>query len=95
MGTIPPFMAYPLFRLTICLAAGIFLSDTLLAGYVSWAEMAVAFGISVGLLFFFYRMSAYRFRMLFGILCGVSFMLLGGTLALKSRSEIIFHWDGR
>lgn len=95
MGTIPPFMAYPLFRLTICLAAGIFLSDTLLAGYVSWAEMAVAFGVSVGLLFFFYRMSAYRFRMLFGILCGVSFVLLGGTLALKSRSEIIFHWDGR
>lgn len=95
MGTMPPFMAYPLFRLTICLAAGIFLSDTLLAGCVSWTEMAVAFGFSVGLLFFFYRTFSYRYRMLFGVLCGISFMLLGGALALKSRSEIFFHWDGR
>lgn len=95
MRTIPPFIAYPLFRLTVWLATGIFLFDWLAACRLPWTWVTMAFGGTVLALFGFYRTFAYRYRALFGVLCGVSFLLLGGALVLKEREAVYYPWDGR
>ena len=95
MRTIPPFVAYPLFRLTVWLATGIFLFDSIASDCLPWTSVAMAFGVSVLILCCFYRTFKYKYRALFGVCGASSFVLLGGTLVLKEREAVYYPWDGR
>lgn len=95
MRTIPPFVAYPLFRLTVWLATGIFLFDSIASDRLPWTSVAMAFVVSVLILCCFYRTFKYKYRALFGVCGCLSFVLLGGTLVLKEREAVYYPWDGR
>lgn len=77
------------------MAAGIFLFDTLAAGWLSWVSVAIVFAITVFLLFFLYRTLGYSRRPVFGILSALAFVLLGGTRVLMEREQVHYAWDGR
>lgn len=90
------FTSYPLFRLTISLAAGILISDWLFpdAAYLAWLIGAwiVTFFFSVAC----YPLNRYRWRMFFGCGIYINVALLGGILYLANREEVRFDWaEGR
>ena len=83
-----------MFRLTICLATGIFLFDTLWPENFSWPYW-VAIGLLLvivcGGVFWFSR---WRWRWLFGVMAGMAFFLWGGISVLHQRETVQYDWDG-
>ena len=87
--------AYPIFRLTVFLAAGIFLSDRFLSDMFSWEYV---FGCSVSffvLSLFSFRTSLFPGRFRFGCLVSAAFFFLGGSLVLYERESVVCEWDSR
>ena len=88
-------LTYPVFRLTVFLAAGIFLSDRLLSGLIPWECLFLGFLIFSVLSGCFFRSSLFRFRHLFGCMVSVAFFFLGGALSLHEREQVEFEWNPR
>lgn len=87
------FMSYPLFRLTVALAIGIFLSDTF------WNDISIL-PVLKGVFIFLtivacglYALSIYRYRMLFGLVVFACFSVFGSILYLYNRSLIVYDWS--
>lgn len=94
MGTLHSLIAYPLFRLTICLATGIFLFDTLWSENFSWSYWVAIWLLLVivcGGVFWFSR---WRWRWLFGVMAGMAFFLWGGISVVHQRETVQYDWDG-
>lgn len=87
-----PWKAYPMFRLTIPLVAGIFLSDTLFHGALLWVYLGVATG--VGLLGMGVAMirQQYSARWLFGSMAFLFLFSLGALLVQHKRENVAYHW---
>lgn len=86
-------MSYPLFRLTVALAIGIFLSDTF------WNDISIL-PVLKGVFIFLtivacglYTLSIYRYRMLFGLVVFACFSVFGSILYLYNRSLIVYDWS--
>jgi len=83
-----------LFRLTICLATGIFLFDTLWPENFSWPYWVAIWLLLVivcGGVFWFSR---WRWRWLFGVMAGMAFFLWGGISVVHQRETVQYDWDG-
>lgn len=83
-----------MFRLTICLATGIFLFDTLWPKNFSWPYWVAIWLLLVivcGGVFWFSR---WRWRWLFGVMAGMTFFLWGGISVLHQRETVQYDWDG-
>lgn len=94
MGALHSLIAYPLFRLTICLATGIFLFDTLWPKNFSWPYWVAIWLLLVivcGGVFWFSR---WRWRWLFGVMAGMAFFLWGGISVVHQRETVQYDWDG-
>lgn len=94
MGALHSLIAYPLFRLTICLATGIFLFDTLWPENFSWSYWVAIWLLLVivcGGVFWFSR---WRWRWLFGVMAGMAFFLWGGISVVHQRETVQYDWDG-
>lgn len=90
MSALP--ISYPLFRLTLALAAGICLSDAWLADHISLRVQCVALAVLCVAALLLYRWEVYRWRMLFGIVCSLAVATLGSILYQWHRSEVRFSW---
>jgi hypothetical protein len=66
LGALQSLIAYPLFRLTICLATGIFLFDTLWPENLSWQYGAAIWLFFAGICGGVFWLSRWRWRWLFG-----------------------------
>lgn len=83
-----------MFRLTICLATGIFLFDTLWSENFSWSYWVAIWLLLVivcGGVFWFSR---WRWRWLFGVMAGMAFFLWGGISVVHQRETVQYDWDG-
>ena len=83
-----------MFRLTICLATGIFLFDTLWPKNFSWPYWVAIWLLLVivcGGVFWFSR---WRWRWLFGVMAGMAFFLWGGISVVHQRETVQYDWDG-
>lgn len=83
-----------MFRLTICLATGIFLFDTLWPKNFSWSYWVAIWLLLVivcGGVFWFSR---WRWRWLFGVMAGMAFFLWGGISVVHQRETVQYDWDG-
>ena len=83
-----------MFRLTICLATGIFLFDTLWPENFSWPYWVAIWLLLVivcGGVFWFSR---WRWRWLFGVMAGMAFFLWGGISVVHQRETVQYDWDG-
>lgn len=87
------FTFYPLFRLSVALATGIFLSDVFALDGTYLYALCFVFVLSVLLFSIFYFSKTYRIRFLFGISVSLSFLLLGGILFVISLENIHHEWD--
>lgn len=82
-----------MFRLTICLATGIFLFDTLWSENFSWSYWVAIWLLLVivcGGVFWFSR---WRWRWLFGVMAGMAFFLWGGISVVYQRETVQYDWD--
>lgn len=91
METSLSWITYPLFRLTICLATGIFLFDRFLPEGVSWPLWGgiCCVLLCVGLL----RLAVWRWRWFFGGATGLAFFLWGGFSVVHQREKVGYAWD--
>lgn len=91
METSLSWITYPLFRLTICLATGIFLFDRFLPEGVSWPLWGgiCCVLLCVGLL----RLAVWRWRWFFGGVTGLAFFLWGGFSVVHQREKVGYAWD--
>ena len=83
-----------MFRLTICLATGFFLFDTLWPKNFSWPYWVAIWLLLVivcGGVFWFSR---WRWRWLFGVMAGMAFFLWGGISVVHQRETVQYDWDG-
>lgn len=87
------FTFYPLFRLSVALATGIFLSDVFALDGTYLYALCFVFVLSVLLSSIFYFSKTYRIRFLFGISVSLSFLFLGGILFVISLENIHHEWD--
>ena len=94
MGTLHSLIAYPLFRLTICLATGIFLFDTWWPENLSWQYGAAIWLFFAGICGGVFWLSRWRWRWLFGGVAGITFFLWGGISVLHQRETVQYSWDG-
>lgn len=80
-----------MFRLTICLATGIFLFDRFLPEGVSWPLWGgiCCVLLCVGLL----RLAVWRWRWFFGGVTGLAFFLWGGFSVVHQREKVGYAWD--
>ncbi len=86
----PRITTYPLFRLTVALAAGIFLSDRFLSeSVVGLYALAVLCGVLCIGLYFFHR---YSFRFLFGACACLAMGLVGAIAFWLHHREVAFDW---
>lgn len=87
------YINYPLFRLALSTAAGIFLFDRFLSGCLSWIWAFVLFGISVVWACCCFYSSDYRWRNLFGYVVTLAFFLFGGFMVLFQHNRIDYPWS--
>lgn len=93
MRTLSTWIAYPLFRLTICLATGIFVFDKFLPEGVAWSFWWVI-GIGCALCCIgAFALSAWRWRWLFGLFTSLFFFLWGGFSVGHQRNKVEYGWD--
>lgn len=92
MGEYPSFVAYPLFRLTLFLAAGIFLSDGFLLEKkdMPWLLLGGLFFLvlSIGA----HSVKRYHYRMFFGIFACIVCMLVGAILLVARTEHTFYLW---
>lgn len=88
------YIIYPLFRLTLSMAAGIFLFDKFLSDRMSWLLALGIFLLSVVITCACFRLSSYRWRRVFGCSAALSFFFLGGFLVLYEHSRVDYVWEG-
>ncbi|MBU3806878.1 MAG: ComEC family competence protein [Candidatus Phocaeicola faecipullorum] len=85
---------YPLFRLTVFLAAGIFFFDRFLPDLSVWPLLLV---LSCLLSFLFpsviFKLRRPLLNYGFGVLISLCFFLIGGVLVLFQRGKIEYSWD--
>lgn len=84
--------AYPLFRLTLALATGIFVSGFFFSEITCVSELEIAWGCTFVIALACYPLKVYRWRMLFGIVVYVNVALLGAVLFLSEREAIRYAW---
>lgn len=94
MGALQSLIAYPLFRLTICLATGIFLFDTLWPENLSWQYGTAVWLLLAGACGGVFWLSRWRWRWLFGGVVGGAFFLWGGISVLHQRETVQYSWTG-
>ena len=90
-------MDYPIFRLTVSMAAGIFLFDRLMVEQVdAMAVCEILFGILgvlvVGLIML-YRSHSYRGRICFGVFTTLCLIVLGALRVMQERQQVDFQWS--
>lgn len=93
MKTSSSWIVYPLFRLTFCMATGIFVFDRFLPEGIVWPFWT---GLGVGCLLLCAALLpgfSWRWRWLFGGIVGLAFFLLGGLLAMHQRDSIEYAWE--
>lgn len=83
-----------MFRLTICLATGIFLFDTLWPENFSWPYWVAIWLLLVIVCGGVFGFSRWRWRWLFGVMAGMAFFLWGGISVLHQRKTVQYDWDG-
>ncbi len=84
---------YPLFRLTVCLATGIFVFDRFLPEGIVWPFWT---GLGVGCLLLCTALLSgfsWRWRWFFGGVVGLAFFLLGGLLVVYQRDCVGYAWE--
>lgn len=86
------FTSYPLFRLSVALAAGIFLSDRFPAGMDSLPIFLASLFVAVVVTFFLFPSKKYCDRSYFGVSTAVSFLLLGYVLHLLAGEDVRYSW---
>ena len=83
--------SYPLFRLTLSLAAGILLADAFLCGKeIEVYVMAACLLLCSMRLFFLHR---YNARWWFGLCVHLAFTALGGVLLLLAKQQVHYPWN--
>lgn len=87
------FITYPVFRLTVSLATGIFLSERLFSGSLSLPALLAAFVFSFLCTCGMYFVRHYRFRFLFGSAVCICFMLLGMLWSALRVEEVRYDWS--
>ena len=93
MKRLIPLLDYPIFRLTVFLAAGISFTDRFLSASVAWIYPASVFLFTATITFFLTRTSPFNRRHLFGCMASISFFLLGATLTQYQKGKVIFNWS--
>lgn len=93
MGTIPPLVTYPLFRLTMALATGIFLFDRFLAECCSLGFSLWGLGISFLAAVICNRLSYPTSKIFFGMAACLCFFWLGGILYQLEDRRVIYDWS--
>ena len=88
-----PLWTYPIFRLTVFLAAGIFLSDRFLPDTIKWEYPAIIFIFVSSVTVCLYHTHKFDHRHFFGWMAGLSFLSLGATLTLYEKEQISFKWS--
>ena len=83
-----------MFRLTICLATGIFLFDTLWPKNFSWPYWVAIWLLLVIVCGGVFWCSRWRWRWLFGVMAGMAFFLWGGISVVHQRETVQYDWDG-
>lgn len=83
---------YPIFRLTIPLVAGIFLSDTWLRSYDLGVEHGVVLGLLLLLLIGLMRIDAYVHRWVFGGVLYLFLFVLGSFVVQLQWKEVTADW---
>lgn len=83
-----------MFRLTICLATGIFLFDTLWPENFSWPYWVAIWLLLVIVCGGVFGFSRWRWRWLFGVMAGMAFFLWGGISVVHQRETVQYDWDG-
>lgn len=84
--------SYPIFRLTIPLVTGIFLSDTLLRFYDLWVEHLIALAFLFLLLVIWIKEVLYAQRWIFGGLLYLFFLILGSFVVQLQWKEVAVDW---
>ena len=93
MGKFPSLIAYPLFRLTVSMATGIFLFDRFLDGQVTlWPLYGLFLVLLVGMILDF-RSHSYGWRWGFGLLTSASFLVFGGIRVMQEKQSVDFNWS--
>lgn len=92
MRNITPWKAYPMFRLTIPLVAGIFLSDTFFHGALSLRCFFVGIGLLLLGLLGISVWQRYAFRWWFGSFAFLFLFCLGALLVQHKRQRVICRW---
>lgn len=86
-------MNYPLFRLTIFMAAGIFFFDRILPDMsVVWLYIAIPI-LTLLCPVFFIIFKKHIFSIIPGILFSLAFFLIGGLLVLSERRKVEYEWS--
>lgn len=92
MAAVSTLTAYPIFRLTLALATGIFLSERLFSGYLSvsflWGCLLVGTALTAGL----YFIGKYRSRFFFGGIISLCFIILGMLLSTLRVEQVRYDW---
>ena len=90
-------MDYPIFRLTVSMAAGIFLFDRLTMEQVDtvvvWEILIGVWMLLVVGLIILYRSNSYRGRTRFGVLTTLSLIVFGAFRVMQERQEVDFQWS--
>ena len=92
MGTVPHLITYPLFRLTMALATGIFLFDRFLADCCSLELSLLGLVLSVVAAAACHGMSRPAVRYVFGAVTFLCFFWLGGILYLMEDRQVSYEW---
>lgn len=87
------FFTYPVFRLTVSLATGIFLSERLFSGGLSVSFLFTALCCFSLLAFGMYFIRKYRVRFLFGVVVCICFMLLGMLGYTIQIAQVRYDWS--
>ncbi len=93
MGKIPSLLTYPIFRLTVSMAAGIFLFDRLGDGTLLLWQFFLLFCLLLLLAMCFYRTKVYALRLGFGIIATLCFFVFGGMRLLAEKERLMYHWE--
>ena len=94
MGRIPSLIAYPIFRLTVSMATGIFLFDRFSAGQGTLPAFFVLIGCLFAGMIFVFRKHAYRGRLWFGTLVSCWFLVFGGLRLVQEKQRVMYAWSG-
>ena len=89
-------VSYPLFRLTVFMAAGIFFFDRFLPDVSVRSLLIIICGVILPLLLSaVIKFRKFTLNYSFGIIASVCFFLLGGMLIIQKKNSIEYEWHER